>query len=243
MKRGKIYIGTSGWKYKHWRGIFYPDNIKNKDEFAWYHKHFDTVELNNSFYHLPSSKIVSSWKNAAPPKFLFSVKASRYITHMKKLKFEKASLRLFFSRIDKLENKLGPVLFQLPPRWHVNGERLSQFLVALPKGYRYTFEFRDHSWYDENIFNLLRKHHCAFCIYELERHVSPLAVTGNFVYIRLHGPGNKYQGNYNIGQLKKWAAKCNNWRKEGKDVFIYFDNDQNAYAVFNAIRLKELVGT
>jgi uncharacterized protein YecE (DUF72 family) len=242
MKQGKAYIGTSGWNYAHWKGTFYPSELKNTEHFDYYKKKFQTVELNNSFYHLPAEKTFSNWKSSAPVRFIFAVKANRFITHMKKLNLDSQGLRLFFSRIDHLGNKLGPILFQLPPKWKLNEDRLEKFLSALPKGYRYTFEFRDSSWYVGKVYEMLEKHNCAFCIYELAKHLSPMAITADFVYVRLHGPGNnKYEGSYSSTQLKQWAAQCNKWRKEGRDVYIYFDNDQLGYAAFNALSLKKLV--
>lgn len=241
MKKGKIYIGTSGWHYKHWKGTYYPDDIKESGQLAYYIQHFTTVEINNSFYKLPTSRTFTDWRKATPKGFVFAVKASRFITHMKKLKTDARSIRLFFTRANKLEEKLGPVLFQLPPKWKVNKERFAEFLSHLPKGNRYTFEFREHSWYDPTIYELLEKYNCAFCIYELEHHLSPIEVTADFVYIRLHGPGNKYQGNYTDAALKKWAKHCMQWQKKGKDVYIYFDNDQAGYAAFNAERLNQFV--
>jgi uncharacterized protein YecE (DUF72 family) len=241
MRKGNIHIGTSGWHYKHWKGTFYPPDIKESQQFEAYLRYFDTVELNNSFYMLPSIKTFGNWRKATPPGFIFAVKASRYFTHMKKLIVDKASIRKFFTHVNKLEEKLGPILFQLPPKWKVNAERLKDFIAALPNGYRFTFEFREHSWYNDEVYTILKENNCAFCIYELEYHLSPLEVTADFVYTRLHGPGKKYQGSYKEATLKEWAHRCKQWQKNGKDVFIYFDNDQEGYAAFNAIRLKELV--
>ena len=241
MKKPLIHIGTSGWHYKHWKGVFYPAEVKEAEQFNYYSRHFATVEINNSFYMLPEPGTFTAWKNASPPGFLFSVKASRYITHMKKLKPDPQSLRRFFSHAGRLKEKLGPVLFQLPPKWNINTERLEAFLSGLPRGHRYTFEFRNHTWYNKEVYSILKKHNCAFCIYHLEHHLSPLEVTADFVYIRLHGPGNKYQGSYTATALKKWAARCTGWRDEKKDVFVYFDNDQAAYAVKNASTLRRLV--
>jgi uncharacterized protein YecE (DUF72 family) len=241
MAKARIHIGTSGWHYKHWKGTWYPEDIKDPEQFAYYAKHFKTVEINNSFYKLPEPSTFTAWRKAAPRGFTFAVKASRYLTHMIKLKADKASLRKFFLRAVKLEEKLGPVLFQLPPRWKVNTERLAQFLKALPAGHRYTFEFRDHTWYTEEVMDLLRQHNCAFCIYHLEGHQSPLEITADFVYVRLHGPGNKYQGSYTPAALRKWAKLCRQWARQKKDVYLYFDNDQAGYAAFDAQRLQELV--
>src|SRR5690606_26584481 len=241
-RKGKIWIGTSGWHYKHWKGTFYPEGLADSKQFDFYKKKFKTVELNNSFYMLPESKTFDGWRKAAPKNFLFSVKMSRFITHMKKLNVGKNDINKFLNRAAHLGEKLGPVLFQLPPRWKKNVERFERLLNILPKGYRYTFEFRDHTWYDEEIYALLRKHSASFCIYELEYHTSPIEVTSDLVYIRLHGPGKKYQGSYNKRTLKKWAERCRKWQKEGRDVFVYFDNDQQGFAARNAIDLSLELG-
>lgn len=240
MKIGKIFIGTSGWSYKHWKGNFYPAEIKDKDKFSFYLKYFKTVEINNSFYHLPTEKTFRDWRAKTPKKFIFSVKASRYITHNKKLMTDDNSLDYFLSRAEKLREKLGPILFQLPPSWKLNLQRLEEFLSRLPKKHRYTFEFRNKTWFEESTYELLQKYNCALCIYELEGYLSPIEVTADFVYIRLHGPGNKYQGNYTKTVLNKWARRCKDWQRDGKDVFVYFDNDQEGYAAFNA---QTLLGT
>lgn len=242
-KKGKIYIGTSGWHYKHWKGTFYPEGTKDAQQMEYYLQHFDTVEINNSFYKLPSTTTFEKWKKAVPDDFIFAIKGSRFITHMKKLKVQRENIEKFFNGTDRLENKAGPILFQLPPGWKINAERLKDFLAQLPSDYRYTFEFRNDTWYDESIYGLLRENKCAFCIYELAGHMSPMEVTADFVYIRLHGPGDKYQGTYDQATLETWANRCKDWRDEGKDVFVYFDNDQEGYAAFNAKTLKEIVGT
>lgn len=241
MKRGHIHIGTSGWHYKHWKNFFYPENLKEADQLLFYTGIFETVEINNSFYHLPDKKTFLQWRKKVPEKFIFSVKASRYITHMKKLKDCTESLTIFLQQAKALKEKMGPVLFQLPPGWKINIERFESFLNILLPEYRYTFEFRNASWYDENIYKLLKEHRCAFCIYELNHHLSPLEVTTDFVYIRLHGPAEKYAGSYPLRTLKLWVKRCREWASKGKEVFIYFDNDQKGYAAFNAKTLKELI--
>lgn len=239
---GKVIIGTSGWSYKHWKGNFYPDGLKEKEHFEYYRKFFGSVELNNPFYHLPPRQTFETWKNTVPDDFVFAVKASRFITHMKKLNDVNESLALFLHNAEGLEEKLGVVLFQLPPGWKVNVDRLVLFLQKLPKHHRYTFELRNTTWYDERVYALLREHNCAFCIYELDGHMSPLEVTADFVYVRLHGPGGKYQGSYGKEALQWWASQCNSWAADGKDVYVYFDNDQEGYAAFNAMTLKKLIG-
>jgi uncharacterized protein YecE (DUF72 family) len=238
---GKIFIGTSGWHYKHWIGKFYPESLKQREHFNFYTEHFGTVEINNSFYKLPTEKTFSEWKASAPPDFTYAVKASRYITHMKKLKDPKSSFEKFFNNIVYLENTLCPILFQLPPKWRFHRERLKYFLEALPSGYKYAMEFREPSWYNEEVYELLKTHNVAFCIYELEYHLSPTVVTSSHVYVRLHGPEKKYQGKYSQKNLEHWAKMCKNWISDGLDVYFYFDNDENGYAPHNALSLKKLV--
>ena len=242
MPPSKIYIGTSGWLYKHWNGRFYPEKSNAKQQWEFYCEHFDTVEINNSFYKLPPPTVFEDWYSNSPKKMLFAVKGNRFITHMRKLtQPEEPITRLFFS-ILQLKEKLGPILFQLPPKWKVNVTRLMEFLEALPKGYRYAFEFRNETWYNEEIYRILKQFNCAFCIYELAGHKSPMQITANYVYVRLHGPAEfKYQGSYSNPILKKWAKQCEGWLKEKKDVYVYFDNDQDAYAAFNALTLKKFV--
>lgn len=237
----KILIGTSGWHYRHWRGPFYPSDLSPSDWLEFYRKRFDTTEINSSFYRLPSRRTFEGWKITVPKNFVFAVKANRYITHMKKLKEPKDALKTFLKRVETLGTKLGPVLFQLPPRWKRNPERLRAFLKMVPKKYQCAFEFRDPSWFDDRIYGLLEEHGAAFCIYQLGGRSSPKKVTSDFVYIRLHGPGAAYQGQYSKKSLSNWAQTFHLWNKKGKKIYCYFDNDQNAYAPRDAIRLKNLL--
>lgn len=238
VKRGKYFIGTSGWQYKHWKKLFYPENVPQSKHFSYYMDHFDTVELNNPFYRLPEKDTFKKWRSQAKENFIFAVKANRFITHMKKLKDPEQSIERMLDHTLALKEKLGPVLFQLPPGWNLDKERLQAFLKVLPRGLRYTIEFRNSTWYDDEIFHLLERFNIAFCIYELEGHLTPLKVTSDFVYVRLHGPGAKYSGNYEKKTLNSWAKRCSAWLEDGKDVYVYFDNDQAAYAVYNALTLK-----
>jgi uncharacterized protein YecE (DUF72 family) len=207
----------------------------------WYQEHFDTVELNNTFYRLPEESAVQSWHATTPPGFRFAVKGSRFLTHMKKLKDPEAGLEKFFSRVDLLKGKLGPVLFQLPPNFEVNIERLDAFLQALPKRRRYAFEFRDESWNCDEVYQLLRKRRVAYCPFHLAGYQSPIEITANFTYVRLHGPGGKYQGSYDDNALRKWADRIREWRNSLRAIYVYFDNDDSGYAAHNALRLRELV--
>lgn len=237
-----IHIGTSGWQYHHWLGPFYPHGTKQNELFAFYSKHFATVELNNPFYHLPKKSSFEKWNDQAPSGFVFAVKASRYITHLKKLRDAKEPLEKMLDNYSGLGEKLGPILFQLPPRWHYNHERLSAFLDLVPANIEFTFEFRDHTWLHEECYGLLRERGVAFCIHDLAGFQSPLEVTADYVYIRLHGPApQKYQGSYSEQQLQAWAERIRKWAGQGKRVCCYFDNDDQGFAPRNAARLRKMV--
>lgn len=210
--------------------------------FAYYSQFFDTVELNNSFYRLPKEENFREWRDAAPKRFTYAVKASRFITHNLKLKNPQNALDNILSRAEGLHEKLGPVLFQLPPRWSKNTERLEAFLAVLPKDHRYVFEFREPSWHCDEVYSILRKHNAAYCIHELAGFQTELMLTADFTYVRLHGPGEgKYEGSYTDAQLGDWANQVRKWSETLKAIYIYFDNDQAGYAPANALKLKELV--
>jgi uncharacterized protein YecE (DUF72 family) len=210
--------------------------------FQFYLDHFDTVEINNSFYRLPLATTFEHWRRLARPNFCFAVKASRYLTHMKKLKDPTEALQRFFPLVELLGKTLGPILFQLPPHWHCDAGRLAEFLGALPGRYRYSFEMRDPSWHVPKVYELLARHNAAFCIYELAGFHSPIRVTADFAYVRLHGPtSNAYQGSYDGAALRKWSHRIRKWQSELKAVYVYFDNDQSGYAAHNALQLKHLV--
>jgi len=237
-----IRIGTSGYHYKHWRGPFYPDRTASGKMLAFYVGHFDTVELNNSFYQLPSESAFDEWRRSTPPNFLFAVKASRFLTHNKKLNDPESALHKFLPRVERLGPKLGPILFQLPPKWRVNPGRLEALLTVLPRSFRYVFELRDQSWINAEINSLLAEFGAAFCIYEIAGYHSPMTVTTDFAYIRLHGPGpGKYQGSYSDERLRQWCRQIREWAKDLKSIYIYFDNDQAGFAAQNALTLKRMV--
>ena len=240
-KESTIRIGTSGWSYAHWKEAFYPADIKDEEMLSFYCRHLRCVEINNSFYHLPERTTLKHWYDISPVDFLFCVKASRYITHMKKLKDPKQGLRTFFERITALGDKLGPVLFQLPPNWHYNHERLSTFLESLSKEFSYAIEFRDRSWLNERSYELLGRHGVAFCIYDINGFLSPRQVSADFVYLRLHGPGQAYQGSYGKQALSGWAGAISSWSAQGKTVYCFFDNDEAGYAPQNALDLQAML--
>lgn len=238
---GEIYIGTSGWSYSHWKGVFYPANISAARMLEEYCNYFRTTEINSSFYRLPDRHTLERWLKSTPADFVFSVKASRYITHMKKLKEPEDNVSNLLGRIKMLGDRLGPILFQLPPRWHCNEERLTAFLESLPGGLHYAFEFRDQSWLNKRIYRLLADYNAALCIYELDGFLSPKEITTDFIYVRLHGPGGPYQGSYDTAVLTEWARIFVNWSTQGMSIYCYFDNDENSYAAVNARTLQNMV--
>lgn len=239
--RGRAWIGTSGWQYDHWTGPVYEKGLDTAGKLARCAKDLNSVEVNSTFYGLPSKETVKAWYAATPGNFRFAVKASRYITHMKKLKDPAKSIERFFAAIAPLDDKLGPILFQLPPRWHVNAARLSQFLEALPDGYRYAFEFRDESWHCDEILEILAGRDAAFCIFDIAGGLSPTEVTADFTYIRLHGPGGAYQGSYSQQALSGWVGRISQWQANGTDCYCYFDNDEAGYAFANAVSLRKMI--
>lgn len=236
----RLLIGTSGWSYDHWQGPFYPSSLPARSRLAHYAKHFLSVEINSAFYRLPSESTLLAWYHTVPKGFVFSVKANRYITHMKKLKEPQKTVPQFLERVSLLGEKLGPILFQLPPRWSRNTDRLAGFLDNLSSDFRYAFEFRDHSWLDASVLKILADHRAALCIYDLDGFESPDAITTDFTYVRLHGPGGPYLGCYRSDSMTRWSASIAQWLSEGLDVCCYFDNDDAGYAPRNALSLQSL---
>jgi uncharacterized protein YecE (DUF72 family) len=210
---------------------------------AHYFQHFDTVELNNTFYKLPAQTSLLAWRDSTPPHFHFAVKGSRFLTHMKKLANAQDGLNRFLETVDVLEHKLGPILFQLPPNWEMNVDRLAAFLGLLPRYRRCAFEFRNPTWNTPQTYELLARHNTAYCIFDLNGYLSPLQVTADFSYIRLHGPGGKYQGSYSDAALKEWARTIDELSKRLDAIYVYFDNDDSGYAPQDALRLHALVHT
>jgi uncharacterized protein YecE (DUF72 family) len=239
---GAIRVGTSGWHYAHWRGPFYPEKLPASKMLDYYTQHFDTVELNNTFYRLPRETGLQTWRETAPNGFLFAAKGSRFLTHMKKLKDAGPGIGKFFDRISPLGKMLGPIVFQLPPWWEVNPGRLEEFLEALPPRRQYAFELRNPTWHTAEIYRILRRHRAAFCIFEIAGFRSGYELTANFTYVRLHGPGGAYQGSYPRSTLRAWAERIRTWQRDLRATFVYFDNDQSGYAVENALGLKQLLG-
>ncbi len=234
-----IRIGTSGWHYNHWTGLFYPDQLPKSKWFKYYAENFDTVEINNTFYQLPKQETFKNWHKQAPKNFLYTVKANRYITHIKRLKDPSESLERFFERVGILAENLGPVLYQLPPNFHKDLDRLKAFLHVLPEDRIAVFEFRHESWFSDDTYKLLSEFNAGFCIHDLAGVPTPRVITADLIYVRFHGPTGKYQGNYSRPALQNWANWMKQHIKEVRSVYAYFNNDIHAYAVRNAKQLKE----
>jgi uncharacterized protein YecE (DUF72 family) len=239
-----IRIGCSGWNYKHWRnGVFYPPRLAPRRWLEFYARHFDTVEVNSTFYRLPKEAAVANWVRETPPEFLFAVKMSRYVTHVKRLRDLAPSIELFYSRIRSLVRspKLGPVLWQLPPAFRRDDERLAQALQSLPPG-RHCFEFRHESWFADEIYGLLRHHAVALVIGDTPtRPFQPHELTADWTFIRFHHGTRGRYSNYSERELEEWARRIERWARS-VDVYAYFNNDWNGYAVRNGLWLRKRLG-
>ena len=237
----QIRIGTSGWLYKHWQGIFYPEDISQKHWFAYYARSFDTVEINSTFYHLHNASVFEHWRQQAPDGFLYSIKASRIITHNQRLEGCQDTLETFLSRASLLGETLGPVLFQLPPSFSLDLSRFESFLALLPQGFSYAMEFRNPTWLTEEVFALLERFGVALCIHDMSPLQVPLRITAKFVYLRFHGDVD-HTGDYPLETLALWAERMKAWQRNGLAVFAYFNNDASGMAVRNALTVKQLLG-
>jgi len=231
------YIGTSGYVYNHWKGVFYPADLPAARWFEFYCGHFRTVEINNSFYQLPGRSTFENWRKKSPRQFVFTVKVSRYLTHMKKLKDPEEPLTRFLANAGGLGGKLGPLLFQLPPNFKPNVQRLRGLLALRKKNMRWVFEFRRKAWFEDEIIDALRKGGAGFCVHDITEGC-PATATADFAYLRLHG-GETNGGKYDRSVLRRWSKQINKWLAGGLDVFVYFNNDIKGYAITNA---KELIG-
>jgi len=235
-----VHVGCSGWNYRHWRGVLYPGDLKQKDWLAFYADRFDTIELNVTFYGQPSEATFEKWYATVPDRFFFSVKMSRFITHTRRLNVGRQSLERFFDGISNLAGKLGIVLIQLPPTLHFDADLVSNFFSALYPEFRYTVEARHQSFAGETFYALLRKHNIAWCISETAgRYPYDEAVTADFIYVRLHGREQLYASSYTDDELRVWKEKIEWW---GRETYVYFDNDFAGYAPLNAASLKAMLG-
>ena len=234
-----IRIGTSGWQYASWRGPFFPPGLMVKHQLSYYTSQFETTELNGVFYRTPTERAVKSWRDHTGNDFVFAWKASRFITHWKRLSDTSAdSVELLEQRLSLLGGKAGPVLFQLPPNMKADHERLTRFLKLLGRKRRYTFEFRHPSWYTPQTIRLLGDRNIALCISDHHDAPSPWERTADFFYVRGHGPGGRYKNHYSPQTLHDWAADFLKWKRRGFDIYAYFDNDQKSAAPADALHLK-----
>jgi uncharacterized protein YecE (DUF72 family) len=234
-----VRIGTSGWMYPHWRGRFYPPTLRAADQLAFYAAEFDTVELNNSFYRQPTLEQFQAWARAVPDGFLFAVKGSRYVSHIKRMAAEQQSLDRVIDSARGLGDRLGPILFQFQANFRADLPRLSAFLPKLAPDVRFVLEFRHDSWFSAPVFDLLREYRVALCIADGPNLPQVLALTAPFTYVRFHhGP---HGVGYSTRTLATWAHRIDEWRGSDLDVYAYFNNDADAWAVRNARTLRSLV--
>ena len=236
--RGKIQIGCSGWNYPHWKGRFYPRRLSPSEWFDYYAGSFKTVEINNTFYRLPRASVFQKWHDQAPVGFVFSVKVSRFLTHLKKLRDVEDPLNRFLKRVRLLKEHLGPLLYQLPPHWSLNFERLESFLQLVPPDLEHVFEFRDQSWLNARVFRLLKKHEVSLCLHDLPGLKIDRQAIGPLAYVRFHGAARKYRHGYPDATLREWLHWMEAELKRGKKVYGYFNNDAEAHAVRDAQRLR-----
>ncbi|GMT48296.1 MAG: hypothetical protein IEMM0007_1862 [bacterium] len=239
----KVKIGCSGFMYDHWRGVFYPEGLPKKNWFQYYTGVFDTVELNVTFYRLPKRESFAGWYKKSPEGFSFSIKGSRYITHVRRIKEPEEALERFFDVAVDLRDKLSVVLWQFPPGFGLDLNRLENFLFMLRKyRVRHAFEFRHQGWIVPEVTELLRDEGHAFCMADWPEFINELPVTADFVYMRRHGHGGRYNSCYSLDELRKDAGRIKGYLKQGLDVYMYFNNDAFGYAPKNAVELKELLG-
>ncbi len=244
--RHELRIGCSGWNYAHWRnGVFYPPRCAPRNWLEFYSRYFDTVEINNTFYRLPTVKAVEGWAAGAPEGFVFSVKMSRYLTHIKRLTEVEAGLAVFFGRLAPMlgSPKLGPILWQLPPNFERNDERLRTTLALLPRDQRHCVEFRHPSWFVPETYECLREHGVALVIGDRPEVKAFQAheLTAGFTFVRFHAGSRGGDGNYSYDELEEWARLVEAWSRT-VDVYAYFNNDWEGYAIYNALWLKRRLG-
>lgn len=235
----RVLIGTSGWHYDSWRGPFFPEGLPLKQQLRCYATQFETTELNGVFYRTPTPEAVETWWEQTGDDFVFTWKASKFITHWKRLSDRSQnSLELLEDRISLLRGKAGPILFQLPPQFEVNADRLGSFFKLLSKQRRYSFEFRHPSWYQPRILRMLADENISLCLSDHHDAPAPWKRTADFVYVRGHGPSGRYHGHYTRPTLAQWAQRIKSWKRQGCDVYVYFDNDQKSAAPADALKLK-----
>ena len=236
----QVRVGCSGWHYDDWRGRIYPAGLPKSRWLAFYSGIFDTVELNNTFYRLPGEVTVTRWSETTPCDFLFAVKGSRYVTHVRRLNEVGPAVQQFVERVSALGNKLGPILWQLPPGMSRDDSRLEMFLRLLPPSPRKVIEFRHISWLNEEVYSILGRHGAAMCLVDAPGFRSPPIATTNFIYVRFHGAAN-CSSSYDTQSLERWAADIGELSEGMRLVYAYFNNDVHGYAVDNALTLRRFL--
>jgi uncharacterized protein YecE (DUF72 family) len=238
----EVRIGCSGWVYKHWRGLFYPEGLPQRLWFERYAEEFDTVEINNSFYRLPPASTFDKWRKQAPPGFCYAVKANRFLTQAKKLKDCEEPLQRMMAAARHLGDRLGPMLYQLPPKMGLNLDRLESFLKILPKDVTSVFEFRNTGWYVPETYDLLERYGASFCVHDMPGSASERVATGAIAYVRFHGGEGKYWGRYSDEGLLWWADWIVEQARSGRSAWCYFNNDIGGHAIEDARTLKSMIG-
>lgn len=233
------YLGCSGWFYLHWQGLFYPDDLPQKKWFAYYCRHFNTVELNSTFYRWPKESTVKSWYRNSPPDFVYTLKVNKFITHIKKFKNCKKLINDFYNLGESLKEKIGCFLFQLPPSLKYSKEKLKEIINQLDNEKLNAIEFRHFSWFNSEVYDSLKKNHLIYCIVSAPYLVEEFVKTAQDIYLRFHGRTSWYGSNYSIKELKSYAWKIK--KLKARNNWIYFNNDAHAYAVKNCRQLKELL--
>lgn len=246
LQKSRVFIGTSGWNYKHWRHVFYPPELTTSRWLDYYVHYFDTVEINNTFYQLPARSVFENWRTATPDNFVFVVKANRFITHMKKLADPELTVANFLANASGLKEKLGLVLFQLPPFWKVNLPRLENLVKWLTSqkiiaGTKFALEIRHPTWNCQDVFQVLKNDNVALCFADWPDLVIDEPVTADFIYLRRHGPASLYASCYTQEQLNQDARRIKNWLEQGRNVYVYYNNDAYGWAVNNALTLKKMI--
>ncbi|TLV03264.1 DUF72 domain-containing protein [Dyadobacter luticola] len=244
MESGHIHIGTSGWSYKHWAGIFYPEDVKPADYLSFYAKRFSVSELNTSFYRLPLKSTVKKWVSMVPKGFLFCPKMSRYLSHMKKLNDPEEPLERFFKIFEPIKNHLGPILIQLPPGVQFHHDVVSHFYGVVHEHYseyRFAMEVRHPSWFGEESIDLMKKNKITLVFAQSDRFPYHEEITAKDIFFRFHGPKDLYSSSYPDSALKEYAQKFCDWSNEGHNVWAFFNNDVNGHAFRNAAKLQEYI--
>jgi len=245
QRQAEARIGCSGWQYRDWRGVVYPADLRARDWLGWYAEHFDTVELNSTFYRLPRPEVVERWAAAAPDGFTFAVKVGAFGTHRMKLRDPHRWLANHLDRVRRLGPSLGPNLLQLPPHWRRDAGRLDDFLAAAPSDLRWAVELREPSWLHDDVYEVLHRHGAALVQHDLLPGV-PHLVTADFVYLRFHGPDalrTPYHGTYGPRRLWRWERRCREWLDDSLDIYAYFNNDWYGSAVTDATWLRHALAT